>query len=195
MANIATNQSVTRPQRGFAGKLKRGSLRIDMTPMVDLGFLLITFFIFTSSMGEPKAMDLFMPENEGPPTLLAESGAFTILIDQSNRVCYYEGLPDQENLQIKKSSLKDIRNELIRKKLQVVKSYKPDRTCEEKAAANHTTIDDCRQQKLAVLIKPATDADYQTVVALLDEMTINKIARYVLTKPDERELALLQLAR
>ncbi|MCH5716859.1 ExbD/TolR family protein [Niabella hibiscisoli] len=191
MDNIETNQSQSRVQRGFARKQKRASLRIDMTPMVDLGFLLITFFIFTSSMNDPKTMDLYMPE-DGPETPIAESGAFTILLDKDAGIYYYEGQPANNDVKIKKSSLSDIRKELIRKKQEVIKNYKPDKACEEKAVANQTTLDNCRQKDLTVLIKPTTDASYQAIVAMLDEMTINKIARYVLTEPDAKDLALLQ---
>lgn len=195
MANIETNQSQNRLQRGFAQKQKRLSLRIDMTPMVDLGFLLITFFIFTSSMNEPKAMDLFMPEDEGPETLISQSGAFTILIDKNDAIYYYEGLPDDGTVSIKKSSLSEIRKELIRKKQEVIRNYKPDKACEEKAVANPTSADDCRQKNLTILIKPTADASYQAIVSIMDEMTINKIARHVLTEPDDKDLALLDSAR
>lgn len=194
MASIDTNQSQSRSQRGFAGKQKKISVRIDMTPMVDLGFLLITFFIFTSSMNEPKAMNLFMPK-DGPETSVAESGAFTVLIDKDAGIYYYEGLPDEPGIKIKKSSLSEIRKELIRKKQEVIKNYKPDKACEEQAVANQTTIDDCRQKALNVLIKPTNDANYHAIVAMLDEMTINKIARYVLAEPDSRDLLLLQSAK
>ncbi len=191
MAGIETNQSQSRVQRGFARKQKKASLRIDMTPMVDLGFLLITFFIFTSSMNESKAMDLYMPE-DGPEAPIAESGAFTILIDKDAGVFYYEGQPGSSNVEIKKSSLSDIRKELIRKKQEVIKNYKPDKACEEKAVANQTTLDNCRQKDLMILIKPTADASYQAIVAMLDEMTINKIARYVLIEPNAKDLDLLQ---
>ncbi|ULT45354.1 biopolymer transporter ExbD [Niabella defluvii] len=107
MAGIEINQSQSRLQRGFARKQKKLSLRIDMTPMVDLGFLLITFFIFTSSMNEPKAMDLLMPESDGPDTPVAKSGAFTVLIDKDAGIYYYEGLPDDNNTTIKKFSFGD----------------------------------------------------------------------------------------
>lgn len=143
-------------------------------------------------MNEPKAMDLFMPKSEGPETLIPGSGAFTVLIDKDAGIYYYEGLPDEAGIKIKKSALSEIRKELIRKKQEVIKNYKPDKACETKAVANQTTIDDCRQKALTVLIKPTKDASYKAIVAMLDEMTINKIARYVLTEPDAKDLALLQ---
>lgn len=61
------------------------SLRIDMTPMVDLGFLLITFFIFTTTLSEKKLMKLFMPAN-GTPTPTGESKVLTVLLGQHNTV-------------------------------------------------------------------------------------------------------------
>ena len=64
------------------GKLKmhKKPPRIDMTPMVDLAFLLITFFIFTTAMSEKKAMKLFMPTEKGRPTSLGESKVLTVLL-------------------------------------------------------------------------------------------------------------------
>ncbi len=67
----------------FPGNKKRNQkLKIDMTPMVDLGFLLITFFIFTTSMGEPMATNLFMPK-DGPVSNLSGSTALTVFISRA----------------------------------------------------------------------------------------------------------------
>ena len=80
------------PQQ-IEGKTKRKlhlSLSIDMTPMVDLGFLLITFFIFTTTMAEKRITKLVMPK-EGDSTDLAESKALTALLDANNKVFVYTG--------------------------------------------------------------------------------------------------------
>ena len=58
MAEFISNQSKN-------NKRIHKNPKIDMTPMVDLGFLLITFFIFTTSMAEPKAMNLIVPDDGG----------------------------------------------------------------------------------------------------------------------------------
>lgn len=72
-----------------SSKRKLHSLKIDMTPMVDLGFLLITFFIFTTSMAEPKIMKLMMPAN-GEPTPVKQSKTVTALLDK-DKVYLYNG--------------------------------------------------------------------------------------------------------
>ena len=91
MAQIENTASV-RKGKSFSHN-KRKIIRIDMTPMVDLGFLLITFFVFTTTMSIPKVTDLFMP-NDKPVTIppeLPNSLALTLLLDDNNKVYYYNG--------------------------------------------------------------------------------------------------------
>jgi biopolymer transport protein ExbD len=76
-----------RPGFGHRSKI---NLRIDMTPMVDLGFLLISFFVITTQLGEPKYMDLYMPA-DGQAQPLGESGALTVLLEKDNTIYYYHG--------------------------------------------------------------------------------------------------------
>src|SRR5204863_7495715 len=108
-------------------KAKKLSTRVDMTPMVDLGFLLITFFIFTATMKSPTTMDLNMPKesDQKDETKIKQSGALTILLGKDDHVYYYEGELTQENASsaFKSSTFKDIRTVIINKKQEVMKNH------------------------------------------------------------------------
>jgi biopolymer transport protein ExbD len=149
-------------------KAKKLSTRVDMTPMVDLGFLLITFFIFTTTMAQPTAMKLFLPKDVDKPeeqNKVKESGAFTILLGKQDQVYYYEGL-DPTKLQA--TSFKGIRDEIIKKK----QSTSP--------------------EDLVMIIKPSPDATYKNTVDILDEMTISEIKRYAMVDISDGEYQLVK---
>jgi biopolymer transport protein ExbD len=177
-------------------KAKKLSTRVDMTPMVDLGFLLITFFIFTSTMSSPTTMDLNMPKDtdkKEEETKVKMSGALTIMVGKDNNLFYYEGELTNENASsaFKTSSFKEIRDVIIKKKKEVESRYVTDEACEAKAKAEGKNPNDCRQKDFFVLIKPTEEANYKNVIDLLDEMTINKVARYALLEPFETEKELI----
>jgi biopolymer transport protein ExbD len=150
-------------------KAKKLSTSVDMTPMVDLGFLLITFFIFTTTMAQPTAMNLFMPkdvEKKEDQNKVKESGAFTIMLGKQDVVYYYEGM---DPTQLKTATFKTIRDEIIRKK----QSTNP--------------------EDLVMIIKPTPDATYKNTVDILDEMTINEIKRYAMVDISPQEYQLIQI--
>jgi biopolymer transport protein ExbD len=147
-------------------KAKKASTRVDLTPMVDLGFLLITFFIFTTTMSQPTAMKLNLPKDTDKPeeqNKLKESGALTLLLGKNNAVYYYEGQMDPAAKTLESTSMKKIRDVIIRKK----RSTPPD--------------------DLMIVIKPGNESTYKDVVDALDEMTINDIKRYALVDISEVE--------
>src|SRR6476620_3702406 len=133
-------------------KAKKLSTRVDMTPMVDLGFLLITFFIFTTSMSQPTTMNLIMPKDGGEPTPIKESGALTILPTDNGQVYYYLGRLKPGAIHA--CTLKEIRNVIINKK----KVTPP--------------------KDFFVVIKPTETANYGNTIDILDEMTISDVKRY-----------------
>src|SRR4051812_35730254 len=75
---------------------KKVSTKIDMTPMVDLAFLLITFFMFTTSLSQPKAMEVNMPDKtkENITQPIKESQALTVILGENNKVYWYTGITD-----------------------------------------------------------------------------------------------------
>jgi biopolymer transport protein ExbD len=150
-------------------KAKKLSTRVDMTPMVDLGFLLITFFIFTTTVAQPTAMKLYLPKDVDKPeeqNKVKESGAFTILLGKQDQVYYYEGL---DPTLIKATNFKGIREEILRKK----KSTNP--------------------EDLVMILKPSEDATYKNTVDILDEMTIAEIKRYAMVDISPQEYELVRL--
>lgn len=143
-------------------------LRIDMTPMVDLGFLLITFFIFTTTMSEKKVMKLFMPAN-GTPTPTAESKVLTVLLGHNSTVLTYEGnfedaVKENKLLQTNYSESDGI-GKLIREKQKRLQS------ADEKNG----------KDELVLLIKPSGESSYKNVIDALDEATINGVKKYMIT--------------
>lgn len=170
MAEMDTSSGGGHKKGPGVKKSKKLSTRVDLTPMVDLGFLLITFFIFTTTMSQPTAMKLFLPKDTEKPedqNKIKASGALTIMLGRGNGVFYYEGelLPDGSNF--RSSNFKDIRQEIIDKK----KSTNP--------------------QDFVVVIKPGPEATYKNTVDILDEMTINDVKRYAMVDIFETEVQLM----
>ena len=83
---------LTQPKQSRAGgrRMKKVALKVDMTPMVDLGFLLITFFVFTAKISEPLETDLFMPAN-GDSTKIKDENVLTTLLGKDNKIFVYPG--------------------------------------------------------------------------------------------------------
>ncbi len=149
-------------------KSKKQSTRVDLTPMVDLGFLLITFFIFTTTMSQPTSMNLSMPKDTDKPdenTKVKESGSLTLMLGKGNVIYYYYGA-DPATMQT--TGYKDVRNIILDKK-------------------KSTPSED-----FFVIIKPDKDATYKNAVDILDEMNINDVSRYAMVDPTPDEYAKIQ---
>ncbi|RYZ29075.1 MAG: biopolymer transporter ExbD [Chitinophagaceae bacterium] len=183
-------------------KAKKLSTRVDMTPMVDLGFLLITFFIFTATMSTPNTTKLNMPKKDEDQTKQMEvvkSGLLTILLGKDN-VYYYEGelLPDGSNFMT--SSFPTAENPGIRKviqdkRAQVIAAHTHNEACKKIWADNDGDQNSCLDRDLVVVIKPDDNAKYGRSVDILDEMNINGVQRYALIEITPQEKTVLELAR
>jgi biopolymer transport protein ExbD len=75
---------------------KKLSTRIDLTPMVDLGFLLITFFIFTTTMNEPNALKLFIPDDRIIDNEAPASKTLSLILEGDDKIYYYHGLNKEQ---------------------------------------------------------------------------------------------------
>ena len=149
-------------------KSKKQSTRVDLTPMVDLGFLLITFFIFTTTVSQATSMNLNMPKDTKDPNLdtkVKESGSLTLLLGKGNVIYYYFGNNDAT---MQTTGYKKVRDIILKKK-------------------QSTPATD-----LFIIIKPDKDATYKNAVDILDEMDINDIPRYAMVDPTPDEYSKIQ---
>jgi biopolymer transport protein ExbD len=203
MSSIDTSSGDTGHKKGpGVKKAKKLSTRVDMTPMVDLGFLLITFFIFTTTMSSPTTLDLNMPKDVEDPTKQSEakeSGVLSIMLGKGDQVYYYEGkleVAEGKN-NFKQTTFKGIRDIIIEKKKEVMGRHQHDATCEKSQAKAKDKNDPdwekaCLDRDFVVIIKPNKDATYKNTVDILDEMTINQVKIYAMVKifEDENKLIL-----
>lgn len=143
---------------------KKLSTRVDLTPMVDLGFLLITFFIFTTTMSQPTAMRFITPDDRDTtnPSLAPESKTISLLLEENNIIKYYHGM--QANLMQETNYDKDGLRRVLLDKLQAIR--------EARGSA----------KEMVVLIKPRSGATYKNIIDVLDEMLINGISKYAVVE-------------
>ncbi|RZK74449.1 MAG: biopolymer transporter ExbD [Pedobacter sp.] len=132
--------------------------KVDLTAMVDLAFLLITFFMLTTSLSKPIAMDVAKPD-EGDPALrnvLPASRTMTILLAKDNKVAWYMGENGKSTPTIE--DFKGIRKSLLTNSRAV-------------AAANSNDP----KKSIVVIIKPTSGATYKNFVDIMDELNVTKI--------------------
>ena len=166
-------------------KGKKLSTRVDLTPMVDLGFLLITFFIFTTTMSQPTALKLFLPDDKVNPedqNKAKESGVLTILMGADNHIYYYEGQlkPDGSNfLSASYNGENSIRDVILKKKADV---------------RSRSRDTENPYKDFVVVIKPGADCNYKNVIDILDEMAINVVKKYALVDISDGESQLVKIS-
>lgn len=174
MAEIQTSD-----KGGGKGKPKKLSTSVDLTPMVDLGFLLITFFMFTTTMAKPKTMEIIMPTNDSikdeNKNKVKDYTAMTMLLSKGGRVYYYYGIgSDPLNPpKVEISSFKPqggVRDAIIKLKSNIA-DFK-------QSNAGAAGVD--AKDEATILIKPDTNSTYADMVNALDEMQINGIETYAL---------------
>ena len=155
-------------------RTKKMSTRIDMTPMVDLAFLLLTFFMLTTTFARPYQMELNMPVKSKVDTLVRESTAMTILLGKSHRVHYFFGLNTPKGTVAAAPEL---------------------HTTNFTATGIRQAVRRRQQQgPVIVLIKSSPDAKYQDMVDILDEMNRTHQQQYALVKITQDDLTLLNRA-
>lgn len=163
------NNAGSRPRAGVR-KMPRLACRIDMTPMVDLGFLLISFFVITTELSKPAAMQLRVPA-DGPASDLGYKYALTVLPADNNRLFYYTGrledaVANNALFETTWTGYRSIRSVISERQ----RLLDADPRSKEK------------RNGLMLLIKPLPGASYANVVDLLDEAVIDDVKKYALVK-------------
>ncbi|HBE40048.1 MAG TPA: biopolymer transporter ExbD [Bacteroidales bacterium] len=188
---------IQQEQSGGKKKAKKILPHMDMTPMVDLMMLLITFFMLTTSLSKAKVMEITLPEkirdpNQEPPKITA-SRTLNILLGPDDKIYWYPGRVAEEDyknlppvfqtdyspagvravlLERNRSLFRTI-NEFERQVLEGRIRISQDSV--QKSISRLKTDDDTGP---IVLIKAYKKANYGNFVDILDEMNICGIARY-----------------
>jgi biopolymer transport protein ExbD len=157
MAEINQPGSASKSKRTFC--IKR-STRVDLTPMVDLGFILITFFIFTSTLSELKVMNIVNPNDKDTSINdpVCASCALTILLGKTNQVYYYEGLPENATFIPTSYHATGLRKLMTEKK--------------------YATMQKRGADEMVVIIKPGKQSQFKNLVDVMDECAISEVKKY-----------------
>jgi biopolymer transport protein ExbD len=155
---------------------KKASTHVDMTAMVDLAFLLLTFFLLTTTFNKPKTMEIIVPDkpkdtDTKPPEIKA-SNVLTLILSKNNRVYWYTGLDDPKVEVAYYNGKNNIRKVIVDKRDEVA----------SRGGKNHLTV----------LIKSDDQAKYKNFVDILDEMNINKVPTYAVVDITTKELDMIK---
>lgn len=149
---------------------KKTSTRIDMTPMVDLAFLLLTFFMLTTTLLDPYVLPVIMPEKNDDVTKLPpinEKKVLTLVLGEKDKIYWYQGTTDP-TINVTNYSATGIRKILLEKNKEIDGMY--------------------------ILIKPSEKSRYKNVVDIFDEIAITEMKRYALVKITPEDMRLIAQA-
>jgi len=156
-------------KKGAKVRSKKSSTKVDMTPMVDLAFLLITFFMLTTTLSKPQAKQVFMPDNSDKTktTELDDDNAITIVLGENDKLYYYTGAKKPQVSSTDYSS-EGIRTILNKKNKE-------------------------RGDKLMVIIKAMEKSKYKNIVDILDEMVLTNTKRYAIIDITPEDVKLVKM--
>jgi biopolymer transport protein ExbD len=186
-------------------RAKRHSTHIDMTPMVDLACLLLTFFMLTTAFSKPKVMEIVLPEKSDKPGPKV-SNPISIILDEKDRIFWYNGLADPTKPPLPTIYVTDFSKDGIRKVLldrnkvlfKKIETFNNDILKGKLALPLDTVTQRIKDMKRSdktgprvVLIKATDKAKYKNFVDVIDEMAITNIPRYAVVDISPFELKLI----
>ncbi len=182
MAELNTGDGGGKKDGGKVRSKKQNS-KVDLTAMVDLAFLLITFFMLTTSLSKPQSMDLGLPDKEDDPdkevTMKTDQRrTMTVVLGDKDKIKWFHGLieaPEVDGAPKTTSYGKEgIRVELLKRVVSVPQ------------------VTGDKEKGLIVIIKPTKKSTYKNLVDILDEMAISGVKTYAIVNdfsPEEEKLA------
>ncbi len=183
-------------------RAKKLTTQIDLTPMVDLGFLLITFFMLATSLIKPQTMEITMPSDkkvlEEDKTVAKASQAISIILGKDDIVYYYFGKTEGAKLLKTNYAPDGLRKILLAKNFDVAKQVED---LKNEKNRTHMKEEDFQKRISAiranknapvVRIMATDDSNYKNLVDALDEMNICSISRYAIVDFDEPDKELLR---
>lgn len=150
MAGGGGQMKAERTKRGSNSnrkKKKRVGFFVDLTPLVDITFLLLTFFMFTTTMAEPQVMEMKLPPEVNETIDVKASELFTIYVRNDNKIYYIEGLGEAQEITIAKL----------------------------RAKAEDLNLQENTFNKLITAVKAESKASYGIVVNILDELNLAEV--------------------
>lgn len=152
---------ITKEKSG--GKQNKKPIKIDMTPMVDLNFLLLMFFMFTSSFTKPNVMDLGLPAKDPNPVpindkVIDQRNQITFIIGENNRIFYHQS----NEKDLTEAGLKETDYNGLNVSKIISNAY-------EQAP---------KKENFTIIVKPTDDANYKNFVDMMDNISISKKERY-----------------
>jgi biopolymer transport protein ExbD len=200
-------------KKGGKRRPKKHSTRIDMTPMVDLMCLLITFFMLTTAFSKAKVMVITMPEkdqnqDQKDQPQISAARTLNILLTEGDRIYYYKGMADPKKPPLPTLNKSDFSKDGIRKVLlemnkdlfTKIAEYRDKRLTGKLVVADSTADNEIKRMKKEdrkgpiVLIKADDKAKYKDIVNIIDEMAICNIASYAVVDLSPVELDMIKIA-
>lgn len=193
---------------GHKGKkrAKKQSTRIDMTPMVDLAFLLLTFFVLTATFSKPKSMELTFP---APPETIDDQppvkNGITFLLTGEDRIFYYQGeLRPADDAKGPKTTLSELnfsqtslhkflleKNKEMQGKILSLKKQFDNNQLADTAYKRMVRNVKADKESFTFLIKTDDKATYKNVIDLIDELNVNVVGKYVMVDMMKPELDMI----
>jgi biopolymer transport protein ExbD len=178
---------------------KKGSARIDMTPMVDLAFLLLTFFVLAATLAKPKAMEIIYPKeakDDDTKTKLNKDLATTILLgEKENEVYYYKGFfkPDSTVLELSNFSKDGIRKMLLDRNRSIIEAvnalktrYNNKEMSKEEYQEQFGDLTGADEAPF-VIVKTIPETKYKNVINAVDELEICNVRKRAIQDMAESE--------